>query len=80
MSKKEFKDLIFYEIYPTSFYDSNDDGIGDLEGIEKKLDYVKELGCNAIWLNPFYKSPFLDGGYDVENFYEVDPKFGNIEE
>ena len=58
MSKKEFKDLIFYEIYPTSFYDSNDDGIGDLEGIEQKLDYVKELGCNAIWLNPFYKTPF----------------------
>ena len=80
MSKKEFKDLIFYEIYPTSFYDSNDDGIGDLEGIEKKLDYVKELGCNAIWLNPFYKSPFLDGGYDVENFYEVDPRFGDIED
>ena len=80
MSKQEFKDLIFYEIYPTSFYDSNDDGIGDLAGIEQKLDYVKELGCNAIWLNPFYKSPFLDGGYDVEDFYEVDPRFGDIED
>ena len=80
MSKKEFKDLVFYEIYPTSFYDSNNDGIGDLKGIESKLDYVKELGCNAIWLNPFYKSPFLDGGYDVEDFFDVDPRFGNIED
>ena len=78
MGKKEFKDLIFYEIYPTSFYDSNGDGIGDLKGIEEKLDYVKELGCNAIWLNPFYKSPFLDGGYDVEDFFDVDPRFGTI--
>ena len=80
MSKQEFKDLIFYEIYPTSFYDSNDDGIGDLRGIEQKLDYVKDLGCNAIWLNPFYKSPFKDGGYDVENFFDVDPKFGTLDD
>ena len=80
MSKKEFKDLIFYEIYPTSFYDSNNDGIGDLKGIEEKLEYVKDLGCNAIWLNPFYKSPFLDGGYDVEDFFEVDPRFGTTQD
>lgn len=80
MSKQEFKDLIFYEIYPTSFNDSNDDGIGDLKGIELKLDYVKDLGCNAIWLNPFFKSPFFDGGYDVEDFFDVDPKFGSIED
>ena len=80
MSKQEFKDLVFYEIYPTSFYDSNNDGIGDLKGIELKLDYVKELGCNAIWLNPFFKSPFLDGGYDVEDFFAVDPRFGTIED
>ncbi len=80
MSKQEFKNLIFYEIYPTSFYDSNNDGIGDLKGIEQKLDYVKELGCNAIWINPFFKSPFFDGGYDVEDFFDVDPKFGTIED
>lgn len=80
MSKKEFKDLIFYEIYPTSFYDSNSDGVGDLKGIEEKLDYVKELGCNAIWLNPFFKSPFFDGGYDVEDFFNVDPRFGKLED
>ena len=55
-------------------------GIGDLKGIELKLDYVKELGCNAIWLNPFYKSPFKDGGYDVEDFFDVDPKFGNLDD
>ena len=80
MSKTEFKDLIFYEIYPTSFYDSNNDGIGDLKGIEEKLNYVKELGCNAIWLNPFFKSPFFDGGYDVEDFFEVDSRFGTLED
>lgn len=80
MSKKEFKDLIFYEIYPTSFYDSNNDGIGDLNGIKEKLDYVKDLGCNAIWLNPFYPSPFTDGGYDVKDFFNVDPRFGTLKD
>jgi glycosidase len=72
--------LIFYEIYPTSFKDSNGDGIGDLNGITSKLDYVKSLGFNAIWLNPFYKSPFKDGGYDISDFFDVDPKFGTIED
>lgn len=76
----EFKDLVFYEIYPTSFYDSNGDGVGDLNGIRAKLDYVKELGCNAIWLNPFYKSPFKDGGYDVSDFFDVDPMFGTMDD
>lgn len=60
--------------------DSNGDGIGDLKGIQSKLNYVKELGCNAIWLNPFFKSPFFDGGYDVSDFFDVDPKFGTIED
>lgn len=60
--------------------DSNGDGTGDLKGIESKLDYVKGLGCNAIWLNPFYKSPFSDGGYDVSDFFDVDPRFGTIED
>ncbi|MCQ2792241.1 MAG: alpha-amylase family glycosyl hydrolase [Bacilli bacterium] len=73
-----FKDLIFYEIYPTSFYDSNSDGIGDLMGIKKKLSYIKELGCNAIWLNPFFVSPFRDGGYDISDFFNVDSKFGTM--
>ena len=54
--------MIAYEIYPTSFCDSSHDGIGDLGGIRKKLDYIKEMGFNTIWLNPFYVSPFKDGG------------------
>lgn len=74
------KDAIFYEIYPTSFKDSNDDGIGDLNGITSKLDYVHDLGFNAIWLNPFYKSPFKDGGYDVSDFFSVDERFGTIDD
>lgn len=74
------KDAIFYEIYPTSFYDSNGDGIGDLKGIKEKLDYVESLGVNAIWLNPFYKSPFKDGGYDVSDFMDVDPRFGDMKD
>ena len=80
MRNEEFKDLIFYEIYPTSFYDSSNDGVGDLNGITLKLDYIKDLGFNAIWLNPFYLSPFNDGGYDVKDFKEVDPRFGTKED
>ncbi len=80
MKNELFRDLVFYEIYPTSFYDSNDDGIGDLKGIELKLDYIKDLGCNGIWLNPFYDSPFMDGGYDVRDFFNVDKRFGTNED
>lgn len=80
MSRSDFKDLMFYEIYPTSFMDSNNDGIGDLKGIESKLTYVKDLGFNAIWLNPIFKSPFYDGGYDVADFFDVDPKFGTLDD
>ena len=69
-------DAVFYEIYPQSFYDSNGDGIGDIEGIIQKLDYVKELGCNAIWLNPVYDSPFMDAGYDVRDYKKVAPRYG----
>ena len=72
------KNAIIYEIYPTSFYDKNGDGIGDFKGITEKLDYVKELGANVIWLNPFYLSPFMDGGYDVKDYKKIDPKFGNM--
>ena len=70
--------MIAYEIYPTSFADSNGDGIGDLKGITSKLDYLAKTGFNAIWLNPFYVSPFRDGGYDVEDFFDVDPRFGTL--
>jgi glycosidase len=67
---------IFYEIYPQSFYDSNGDGIGDIQGIISKLDYIRELGCNALWLNPCFDSPFLDAGYDVSDYYKVAPRYG----
>lgn len=70
------KDAVFYEIYPQTFCDSNGDGIGDLEGIISKLDYVAGLGCNAIWLNPIYDSPFMDAGYDVRDYYKVAERYG----
>ena len=80
MSRKSFHNMIAYEIYPTSFCDSSHDGIGDLGGIRKKLDYIKEMGFNTIWLNPFYVSPFKDGGYDVQDFFDVDPRFGTLKD
>lgn len=74
------KKAVFYQIYPASFYDSNGDGIGDLNGITQKLAYVKSLNCNAIWLSPCFASPFKDGGYDVSDFYQVAPRYGNNED
>ncbi len=74
------KDAIFYEIYPQSFYDSNADGMGDLPGIIEKLPYIKELGANAIWLNPFFDSPMRDAGYDVRDYRKVSPRYGNLED
>lgn len=70
------KTAIFYEIYPNSFMDSNGDGYGDFKGITSKLDYIKMLGANAIWLNPHYDSPFMDGGYDVRDYFKVSSRFG----
>ena len=67
---------IFYEIYPQSFQDSDGDGIGDFNGIIRRLDYVKDLGCNAIWLNPCFESPFMDAGYDVSDYYKAAPRYG----
>ena len=71
---------VFYEIYPQSFYDSNSDGIGDLRGIALKLDYIRGLGCNALWLNPFYDSPFMDAGYDVRDYRKVAPRYGTMQD
>ncbi len=71
---------IFYQIYPTSFMDGNGDGVGDFIGMTDKLDYVKSLGVNAVWLNPFYLSPFMDGGYDIQDYYQVDPRFGTMQD
>ena len=70
------KKAVFYQIYPQSFYDSNDDGIGDLPGITEKLDYIQSLGVNAVWINPCFVSPFDDAGYDVADYYQVAPRYG----
>ena len=66
---------VIYQIYPRSYYDSNHDGIGDLKGIAEKLDYLEWLGIGAIWINPFFKSPMKDGGYDISDYNSVDPIF-----
>lgn len=71
---------VFYEIYPQSFNDTNGDGIGDFQGIIEKLDYIKELGCNALWLNPCFASPFKDAGYDVSDYYSAAPRYGTNED
>ena len=70
------EDAVFYEIYPQSFYDTNGDGIGDFNGIIEKLDYIKSLGCNALWINPCFDSPFKDAGYDVRDYKKVAPRYG----
>ena len=69
-------DAAFYEVYPQSFYDTNGDGIGDLNGITSKLDYIASLGCNAIWINPCFVSPFKDAGYDIADYLMVAPRYG----
>lgn len=69
-------DAVFYEIYPQSFRDTNGDGIGDLNGIIEKLDYIRALGCNALWINPCFDSPFKDAGYDVRDYLRVAPRYG----
>ena len=80
MTEKWWHDKIAYQIYPKSFLDSNGDGIGDLRGIISKLDYIKALGIDIIWLSPIYKSPFVDQGYDISDYYAIDPAFGTMEE
>ena len=77
---KWLDDAIFYEIYPQSFMDSNADGIGDFQGIISKLDYIKNLGCNALWINPCFTSPFGDAGYDVADYYMIAPRYGTNED
>ncbi len=77
---KWLKNAVFYEIYPQSFQDSNGDGIGDIQGIIDRLDYIQELGCNAIWMNPCFDSPFTDAGYDVRDYYTIAPRYGTNED
>ena len=80
MEHKWWHDKVAYQIYPKSFCDSNGDGVGDLKGIISKLDYLKDLGVDIIWLSPVYKSPFVDQGYDVADYYAIDPLFGTMED
>ena len=80
LDKKWWKKEVGYQIYPRSFYDSNNDGIGDLNGITEKLDYLKELGITLIWICPVYKSPMDDNGYDISDYYDINPEFGTKED
>lgn len=80
MKKKWWHDKVAYQIYPKSFCDTNGDGIGDLRGVISKLDYLKELGIDIIWLSPVYKSPFVDQGYDIADYYKIAEEFGTMEE
>ena len=80
MQKKWWHDKVAYQIYPKSFCDTNGEGIGDLRGIISKLDYLKELGVDIIWLSPIYKSPFVDQGYDISDYYVIAEEFGTMEE
>lgn len=75
-----WKGAVIYQIYPRSFFDSNNDGVGDLPGITQKLDYVARLGVDGIWLSPFFTSPMRDFGYDVADYYAVDPVYGTLED
>ena len=78
--EKWWKKAVVYQIYPRSFYDANGDGIGDLRGIIEKLDYIRDLGANVIWLCPVYKSPMDDNGYDIADYYHIDEAFGTDED
>ncbi len=80
MTKKWWHDKVAYQIYPKSFFDSNGDGIGDLPGIISKLDYLQELGVDILWLSPCYQSPLADQGYDISDYYKIDPRFGTMED
>ena len=80
MNKKWWQEAVVYEIYCKSFCDSNGDGIGDLQGVISKLPMLKELGINCIWFTPIYKSPMVDNGYDVADYYDIDPDYGTLED
>lgn len=80
MKRKWWQDKIAYQIYPKSFNDSNNDGIGDIPGIIEKIDYLKDLGVDILWISPCYPSPFADQGYDISDYYEIHPSFGTLED
>ena len=75
-----WRGAVIYQVYPRSFCDSNADGIGDLQGVISKLDYISSLGVDALWISPFFKSPMKDFGYDISDYRDVDPIFGNLKD
>ena len=75
-----FEDKVIYQIYPKSFYDSNGDGLGDLRGIIQKIPYLKRLNIDMIWFSPFFVSPQNDNGYDIADYYAIDPRFGTMDD
>ena len=80
MERQWWHNKVAYQIYPKSFYDSNGDGIGDIPGIMEKLDYLKDLGVDILWISPVYQSPLADQGYDISDYYEIDPRFGTMKD
>ena len=80
MQKKWWHGKVAYQIYPKSFLDTTGNGIGDLRGIIRKLDYLKELGIDIIWISPCYQSPLADQGYDISDYYKIDPRLGSMED
>ena len=79
-TNKWWKNAVIYQVYPRSFFDSNGDGVGDIQGIIQKLDYLENLGIDAIWLSPVYKSPQDDNGYDISDYQDIDSLFGNLQD
>lgn len=80
MQEKWYKEGVVYQIYPRSFKDSNSDGIGDVSGIIEKIPYLKEIGIDILWVSPIYKSPMVDNGYDISDYYDINPEFGTLED
>ncbi len=80
MEKTWYKEGVVYQIYPRSFYDSNNDGIGDIKGIIEKIPYLQELGINIVWLSPVYKSPMEDNGYDISDYKDIASEFGTLDD
>lgn len=80
ITKYWWKEAVVYQIYPRSFYDTNGDGIGDLNGIIEKLDYLKDLGIDVIWICPMYKSPNDDNGYDISDYQDIMDEFGTMQD
>lgn len=80
MAYKWWQDSVVYQIYPMSFQDSNNDGIGDLPGIQSRLPYLKKLGVDVIWLNPIYQSPNKDNGYDIADYEAINPIYGTMDD